>query len=148
MSTAPRSPVWDVAVGSRVPQPRRAHGFRRIAVPLVILVVTVTGIWALRELTQNRPDAVVEGTSTTIEFDVATRDYSRGDDDAAAALWALCSATVAGQVTSPVPSLNGYSVSIVPALGAHGENRLVGCLEDATLDRVLGDVSSIAHLPA
>jgi hypothetical protein len=131
-----------------LPPRRRASGIRRIVVPLVILVVTVVGIGALRELTQNRPDAVVDGTSTTIEFDVATRDYSRGDDDAAAALWALCSATVAGQVTVPAASLNGYSVSVVPALGEHGENRLVGCLEDATLDRVLGDVSSIAHLPA
>jgi hypothetical protein len=38
---------------------------------------------------------------------------------------------------------DGYTVSISPAIGENGRKRLVGCLEDATLDRVIGPVESI-----
>ena len=34
-------------------------------------------------------------------------------------------------------------MTITPAIGEHGENRLVGCLEDLTIDRVIGDVVAI-----
>ena len=35
-------------------------------------------------------------------------------------------------------------MTIEPAIGEHGENRLVGCIEDVTLDRVKGQVVTVS----
>jgi hypothetical protein len=115
---------------------------------LAVAVMSILGVIGLANLTQNRPDPVEAGTATFVTFDVATRDYQRGDGAAAQALWAVCSATVGGEVTGPATPAEGtvdagYTVSISPAIGENGRKRLVGCLEDATLDRVMGHVESI-----
>jgi hypothetical protein len=117
-------------------------------VGLVLAVLATLGVLGLAELTQNRPDPVEAGTSTEVVYVVATRDYQRGDDAAAQALWALCSSTVGGDVTIPVASSapdgsGAYSVTISPAIGENGRKRLTGCIEDATLDRVIGHVRSL-----
>lgn len=116
---------------------------------LVVAVLGTLGIIGLAELTQNRPDPVEPGSATVVNFDVDTRDYQRGEGAAAQALWAVCSATVGGEVSgisAPAGDAvdDGYTVSISPAIGENGRKRLVGCLEDATLDRVMGHVRSIA----
>lgn len=115
---------------------------------LAVAVLGTLGIIGLAELTQNRPDPTEAGSATVVNFDVDTRDYERGEGAAAQALWAVCSATVAGDVSGvPAPPADtvgdGYAVSISPAIGENGRKRLVGCLEDATLDRVVGHVRSI-----
>jgi hypothetical protein len=116
---------------------------------LVVAVLGTLGIIGLAELTQNRPDPVEPGSATVVNFDVDTRDYQRGDGAAAQALWAVCSATVGGEVSGvSAPARDtvddGYTVRISPAVGENGRKRLLGCLEDATLDRVMGHVRSIA----
>ena len=112
---------------------------------LGFVVAGVLGSLGLAELTQNRPDPVAPGTATVVTFDVATRDYSRGDDAAARALWAVCSATVGGDVdvSTAATDAPGYTFTISPAIGGNGRKRLMGCLEDATLDRVVGHVQTI-----
>lgn len=115
---------------------------------LAMAVMCALGVSGLAELTQNRPDPVKAGSATALTFDVDTRDYQRGDGAAAQALWAVCAATVGGEVSSvPAPAAgtvdDAYTVSISPAIGENGRKRLVGCLEDATLDRVIGHVQSI-----
>jgi hypothetical protein len=115
---------------------------------LAVAVMGALGIVGLAELTQNRPDPVETGSATVVTFNVDTRDYQRGDGAAAQALWAVCSATVGGDVSGvPTPAEeavdDGYTVAISPAIGENGRKRLVGCLEDATLDRVMGHVQSI-----
>jgi hypothetical protein len=120
----------------------------KVLAVLAVAVMGILGVIGLAELTQNRPDPVEAGTATVVTFDVATRDYQRGDGAAAQALWAVCSATVGGEVTgltSPAEATAdaGYTVSISPAIGENGRKRLVGCLEDATLDRVMGHVESM-----
>ncbi|MGH9113599.1 MAG: hypothetical protein ACRDZN_15085 [Acidimicrobiales bacterium] len=122
---------------------------------LAVAILGTLGIVGLAEVTQNRPDAVEAGTTTVVTFDVGTRDYQRGDEAAARALWAVCSSTVGGEVTTPVATAGGeggddgaggdaYTVTIAPAIGENGRKRLTGCLEDATLDRVMGHVRSIS----
>jgi hypothetical protein len=103
----------------------------------------VFGIGELADLTQNRPDPVVEGSSTVIAFDVGTRDYAGTDMEAAQALWAVCAATVGGTNSAVEPSAQGFSVSVSPAIGTNGRKRLQGCLEDGTLDRVRGHIRSV-----
>jgi hypothetical protein len=120
---------------------------KRFVLGTLVVVATVAGVVGLASATQNRPDAVVPGSETIVEFRVSTRDYQRGEDSAAVALWAVCSATVDGTV-SPVPVRVGddWQVTISPAIGEHGENRLVGCLEDLTLDRVVGEVVDLRRI--
>jgi hypothetical protein len=111
---------------------------------LALAGLTALGIVGLAELTQNRPDPTVEGSTTVVAFDVATRDYRGGDETAAQALWAVCSATVDGDITAPAFTGDDFRVTISPAIGDNGRKRLVGCLEDGTLDRVVGHVSGVS----
>ncbi|HZM38938.1 MAG TPA: hypothetical protein VFB94_07470 [Acidimicrobiales bacterium] len=106
--------------------------------------LTALGIVGLAELTQNRPDPTVEDSTTIVSFDVATRDYRGGEETAAQALWAVCSATVDGEVTAPAFTGEDFRVTISPAIGDNGRKRLVGCLEDGTLDRVMGHVARVS----
>lgn len=111
----------------------------------VMIAVGGVGVSSLADLTQNRPDPVVDGTSTTIAFDVGTRRYNGTDLQAAQALWAVCAATVSGDATVPAAGPDGaFTVSVSPAIGTNGRKRLLGCLQDSTLDRVQGHVVSVA----
>lgn len=117
---------------------------RRAVLSAALLLALVGGIVVMREATQNRPDPVVAGSSTTIDFTVSINRYQRGEPAAAIALWSVCSATVAGEVSAVPEAHDGaWRVRIEPAIGEHGESRVVGCLEDVTIDRVLGRVSSL-----
>ncbi len=111
---------------------------------LVLAVAGIVGVGSLADLTQNRPDPVVDGTATFVNFDVGTRDYSGTDMEAAQALWAVCAATVSGDTSGPtVAAEGGFTVSIEPAIGTNGRKRLQGCIEDGTLDRVQGHIQSL-----
>jgi hypothetical protein len=116
---------------------------KRVVLGVLALVALVAGLVLMAELTQNRPDPVRAGSVTTVSFEVSTRDAQRGEPAAAAALWAVCSATVPGDVSAPEEIDGMWEVTIEPAIGEHGENRLVGCLEDVTLDRVMGHVVAV-----
>ena len=117
---------------------------KRAVVTVLALVALAAGIVLMAELTQNRPDTVRAGSVTTVSFTVSTRDFQRGESAAAVALWAVCSATVSGDVSAPAPIDGAWEVTIEPAIGEHGENRLVGCIEDVTLDRVKGQVVTLS----
>ena len=116
------------------------------AVGAIVLMVTgVVGVNGLADLTQNRPDPVVDGSATVVTFDVGTRDYNGTDAEAAHALWAVCAATVSGETTGPTATDTGdFTVSISPAIGTNGRKRLLGCLQDGTLDRIQGHVESVS----
>lgn len=111
------------------------------AIALVVAgVLTVFGVMALADLTQNRPDPVVEDSTTTVAFDVATRRYDGTEMVAAQSLWAVCQATVSGAKSAVTETGDHFTVTVSPAFGENGEKRLSGCLEDATVDRVMGHV--------
>jgi hypothetical protein len=116
----------------------------KVIAAVVLGLLAVVGVGELADLTQNRPDPVVDGSSTVIRFDVGTRDYSGSDLQAAQALWAVCAATVSGDETALTETPGGgFAVSVTPAFGTNGRKRLEGCLEDSTLDRVQGHVQSV-----
>jgi hypothetical protein len=117
---------------------------RRFVATVALLGALGGGTYLMMEATQNRPDARVPGSFTTVEFTVSTNGYHRGDAGAATALWAVCSATVGGHVSAvPEADGGGWRATVEPAIGEHGENRLIGCIEDVTLDRVIGNVTSL-----
>lgn len=114
----------------------------------VLAVLTVLGVIGLADLTQNRPDPVVDGSATTVAFDVATRRYDGDEMTAAQSLWAVCQATVSGEKSPVTPVDDHYAVTVSPAFGENGRKRLTGCLEDATVDRVMGHVVSLSNAAA
>jgi len=116
---------------------------KAVIATVVLATGSVLGIDALADLTQNRPDEVVAGTTTVVRFDVGTRRYQGSDLDAARALWATCASTVGGEKSQPVEAGGAYEVTVSPAIGENGRKRLLGCLEDATLDRVQGHVQAV-----
>jgi hypothetical protein len=129
---------------------------KRFIAQLAIAVAGLVGVVALMEATQNRPDHPLPGSSSTLAFTVSTRDFPGGEQTAARTLMAVCAATVdEAIITVPAPARaadaadaadpaeRGWRVTITPALGEHGRKRLEGCLEDVTLDRVIGHVTDV-----
>jgi hypothetical protein len=118
---------------------------RRLLSVVVLMLVTVAAVGALADATPNRPDESRDGSSRLV-YDVATRRYRGGEETAALTLWGVCVSTLYGyRSDSPTRVDDGWAVMITPALGEHGRRRLIGCLEDATLDRVLGHVVDLQH---
>ena len=99
----------------------------------------------MAELTQNRPDVVRAGHDDD-------RRLLRVDPRLPAGRAGGGGRALGGvrgdrrRHASPVPEPVGdaWRVTIEPAIGEHGENRLVGCLEDVTIDRVVGQVLSLS----
>jgi len=121
---------------------------KRLAIVVAVIVVAVVAIGELSDLTQSRPDPVREDSVTELVVAVNEDRFGPGQDAAADALWAVCAAKTSAKVVdgnSGLESLGGdrYRVRLRPALGRHGELKLVGCLEDLTIDRVLADVKSV-----
>ena len=99
---------------------------KRVALAVAVVAAAIAGVIGLASVTQNRPDAVLPGSETSLEFRVSTKDYQRGESAAATALWSVCSASVGGDVSPvPVPQGAAWRVSVSPAIGEHGEKRLV-----------------------
>ncbi|HEX4984139.1 MAG TPA: hypothetical protein VFV63_20720 [Ilumatobacteraceae bacterium] len=110
---------------------------------LALAAAGLVGVVALMEATQNRPDDPPPGSTSTVAFTVSTRDFPGGNSTAANTLAAVCAATVDSVVSAPAASGDEWLVRITPALGEHGRKRLEGCLEDVTLDRVIGHVTDV-----
>jgi len=127
---------------------------KRVVSYLALAIATVVGIVVLMDATQNRPDNPPPGSSSMLAFTVSIRDFPGGEQTAARTLMAVCAATVdEATVTVPAPAREAaeaaeaadgaWHVTITPALGEHGRKRLEGCLEDVTLDRVIGHVTDV-----
>jgi hypothetical protein len=100
--------------------------------------LAVAGIQALADATQNRPDPPPSAAFTEVVLDVRTRDgYSPAV--AAEGLWAACRQTVrSARLAVPVRAAGErrFVLALEPALGPNARRRLLGCLQDATIDDV------------
>jgi hypothetical protein len=122
---------------------------RAALVILLLAVFAAAAVDALGDRAQNRPDALVAGTTTRVVFDVDTYDAEQPLDQSARALWYTCAQTIPNQIVSLDVDGAGTGTAVVtPALGDHGRKRIEGCLKDATIDRVRGDVLSIETVGA
>ncbi len=117
---------------------------KHLLVYVAIAAAVVLGVRVMADATQNRPDEVSPDSTSTVDYTVSTRDFQRGEPAAAQTLWSICSATVPGEA-SAIPEHVGdhWRVTISPSLGEHGSKRLLGCLEDLTVDRVVGTVVAV-----
>jgi hypothetical protein len=122
---------------------------RAALVVLLLAVFAAAAVDALGDRAQNRPDSLIPGTSTRVVFDVDTYDAEQPLDQSARALWYTCAQTVPNQIVSLDVDGAGTGTAVVtPSLGDHGRKRIEGCLKDATIDRVRGDVLSIETVAA
>jgi hypothetical protein len=122
-----------------------------LAVALAAVVVAVVGIDELSDQTQTRADEVDYSRASTVVFDIRVQSYDGTPAEAAAAQWNVCAGTIGGEVREPgVEQLDEhrFRVTVVPAVGKYGERRLVGCLDDAVVDRVMSSFVSMDNVPA
>src|SRR5688572_9129160 len=116
---------------------------------VIVVVLGLFGAFAvdqLGDLTQTRNDAYVRGSRSEIVLEVHTRQPSKTAAESASALWGACAGTVVHHLQPPgvVDTGDGrFRIVVSPALGTHARQRLRGCLDDVTLDRVKAHVSSI-----
>ena len=117
------------------PASSRKDLLKRLFLSLSLAVALTVGIDQLGDLTQDRPDVVVGG-STTLVLDVSIKDADLGSTTAAAqTLWMACRGTVSNQMTGlELVSPGRVSLAFEPALGNYSMRRLNGCLEDGTID--------------
>ena len=122
---------------------------RKALVILLVAVLATVAVDTLRDRTQNRIDETVAGSRSVVTFDVDTHKAPQPIAESVRALWYACSQTVGNRLLVLRVGDGGNGVATVtPALGPHERKRLTGCLQDATIDRVRGDVLGIVDLPA
>ena len=116
---------------------------KRAAIWLAVAVVIAVSVDVLGDLTQNRPDERVPGSRSEVVVEIRERSVYTSPFDAARRLWAICEGTVHNKAVAPgIVHLGGdlFQVTMEPAVGEHSWRRLKGCLEDLTVDQVLGEV--------
>jgi hypothetical protein len=155
--TTVRSLAVDLPLGAGLRRPVTAPPARRaprrasrptsvIAVGVAIVVLVVVTILALRDLTQTRLDDLTRAGSSTIVIGVEQRRTADPAVDIVAGLWSACRSRLPGGigVTAVVPTgVDEAALTIDRALGRSGRLRIVGCIEDHTLDLVRADVRSV-----
>lgn len=124
---------------------------KRLLAVVALIVAIAVAVDVLGDLTQSRPDERNFAADTELVLAVEQDRFNGGRDSAAAALWAVCS----GQTTSRALDEAGlervgegrYRVVLRPAVGEGEQRKLVGCLEDFTVDRVKGNVETFRAIP-
>jgi hypothetical protein len=123
---------------------------KRIVVGFAAVAIGVLAVLALFELTSNQPDELVPGSTSELVLSIETKPPLT-KRQGATSLISVCMLRahehqVVGQRAAPN---DNFVYVIEPAFGEHSRKRVVGCLEDATIERVLGDVTEVrTRLPS
>ena len=126
---------------------------RRSLVPHVLavvaaIVIATMGLDALADATQNRPDVVLNGTTSSVVVAVDPGS-ARSPLTATNALWGACTTQLGGGFKLlGVTALGAGDVQLLvtPRIGKYAERRLRGCVGDATTDRIRARVRSVSVL--
>ncbi|HEU5084896.1 MAG TPA: hypothetical protein VFU14_16260 [Acidimicrobiales bacterium] len=134
------------------PAPRPERRALRAAVAAAALGIaaygTIGAIDFVADRTQSRPDSRVSGAITEIELELRGELASRNPQRAFEHLWSVCTGPDVFRLRSlPDPDVAhraaGYvHVRLQTDVGANGMERLRGCLNDATIDKVQARVVS------
>jgi hypothetical protein len=139
MSSGPGALTWRAQAAA----PSRGGILRWV----IFGVIAVVAIVALRQATMNRPDAPRIERTSTVEVSVRTNGSRLALEDAAGVLWAACASTVDAYDLVALDQVGRqlFALRLEPALGDHAQRRLLGCLEDTTVPRILGEVTRVEH---
>lgn len=123
-------------------RPRHVRSVVAVALLAVTGMVTATGLDFLADRIQTRPDVLQAGTETLIELEMRGEVADRDPGRILGHLWATCTGPDVFKTRRlPAPVLlhgvDGQgSVRIATDIGEHGLDRLTGCLNDTTLEKV------------
>jgi hypothetical protein len=115
---------------------------RRTLTAAFLVLVGYTIVHELAEVTQNRPDPPRTDRATELVVTLRTRHGEARRADARA-LWEVCHRqSFKNRLVGDIEEveLGRFRLVLHPALGEHSRRRVVGCLEDTTLDGLLGRV--------
>jgi hypothetical protein len=144
-------PLGDATVA--VGHVARPHGprARRVVVAILALVLMAVSIEGLRQLTQSRAGDVMAEGSTIVEVVVAQRRSVQAPELVVVELWGACRSRL-GTGVSPLSvapvGAGRVRLELDRALGTTGRRRLIGCIQDHTLDLVRADVVALDVHPA
>ena len=120
---------------------------KRLLVVAALVGLVVAAVDMLGDLTQTRPDRVVPGSRSEVVVEVRSNDYPLGVDQGARNLVGTCAATAGhskvDEQSIEIMDEGTVRFALEPALGTHNRRRLLGCLEDTTIDLLLGKVVSV-----
>lgn len=132
-----------------VPTPARSRPVRRVlvlsgaaALAAGTALGTAAGIDFVADRTQTRPDAHAVGVETHIELQLYGEVVANDPERAFGHVWSLCTGPDVFRTRQlPVPSVEHgppgrFRVEIPAHVGEHAMDRLRGCLNDTTLDKV------------
>lgn len=136
-------------VPALAPHPSRTKARVKFTLVTVALAAVLTlSIDALADLTKNRPDRALPGTSSTLVVEIKTRAAGASSVESASRLWSACAGTVPRYIDTPKIAALGSGRALIvtqPSLGEHTQRRLTGCLNDTTLDEVQARVRSVEN---
>ena len=147
---APLSLPAGVFAGAPAPPARHRSLLPHALVAAMAIAVATIGLDALADATQNRPDAKVPGTASSVVLAVHPGS-ARGPVSATRALWGACTTQVGGEYSLlGVTPMGGDQVQLLvsPQIGKYAERRLRGCFGDAVTDRIQATVRSVTPLNA
>ena len=132
------------------PRARRGVAVGRLFAAVVAALLLYGAIDVIGDATQTRPDADTTGMTTAMVLAVSHRESGPSAVRTTEALWAACQSTLRNPPVARFAALGADRVGleVTPGLGEHAQRRILGCLEDATFDRVQVDVVSSTTGPA
>lgn len=118
-------------------------------VGVVLLVVGLVAVDQMGDAFQSRGDRTPPGSRSDVVLELAAQRYQGSLDSGAEVLVATCAGRIHNDLLDD-PGVVGdgdgrYQFTVEPSLGPNSEVKLVGCLEDMTIDRLSGNVVSIEH---
>ena len=112
-----------------------------IVAALLILAIGGLGLSKLRQATQYGGGHGAAPQLTVVMTVRVNTSFLQDTDHAAAALWLTCTGSITGTAGPVRRHGDGtYSAVLAPSLASDTERRLVGCLQDLTIDNVRGAV--------
>jgi hypothetical protein len=121
-----------------------------LSVGLAVAVLVTVTVLALRDLTQTRLDDLTRPGMSSLVIDVEQRRTEDPAVDIVAGLWSACQSRLPGGIRATRIIATGpdeAELVIDRALGRSGRLRIVGCIEDLTLDLVRADVVAFEATP-
>lgn len=119
----------------------------KVVLTVVGLLAATASVFFLREATMTREEPVDPDTALDVELQIHT---TRHDDreHLADTLFSLCELEVDSTTTEgPVPQGDDvFSFRLSPTLDESDRRQLEGCLEDARIDHVQGDMLSLQEV--
>ena len=125
---------------------RVGRKLRTIGALIAAGLLAVALVDAIADATQQRPDPPGAPAVTTIEMHLSGNRATADLQQAGMTLWASCTNVLHRRVPPPdiVTMANGRVLLVLETpLGVHARRRVVGCLEDAIVDKIQAGVVSV-----